>query len=45
MYTTAEDMAVSFGTTGRNLRRVLLKLKEMGLVRRIGSNKKGKWVG
>jgi len=42
-YTTAEKMAASLGTTGRNLRRITKKLEDNGIIRREGNNRTGKW--
>jgi predicted HTH transcriptional regulator len=42
-YTTAEEMAESIGSTGRTIRRITSKLKDLDLIRRAGSKKKGEW--
>jgi len=42
-YTTAEEMAESIGSTGRTVRRITSKLKDLDMIRRAGSKKKGEW--
>ncbi len=40
---SAEAMGTRLNLTGRQVRTQLAKLKEMGLIEREGSNKKGRW--
>ena len=42
-YTTTKDMASSFETSQSSVERATAKLKGMGLIRRVGSDKKGTW--
>jgi len=42
-YTTAKDMAISLGVSPTSVERSIASLKESGLIRRVGSDKKGAW--
>ena len=42
-YTNSGDVAISLETTDRTVRRITRRLKEIGLINRIGSDKKGVW--
>ena len=42
-YTTAEKTATTLKTSSISVERAIIKLKDMGLIRRAGSDKKGRW--
>jgi Predicted transcriptional regulator containing an HTH domain and an uncharacterized domain shared with the mammalian protein Schlafen len=42
-YTTAEDVASSIGSSVKTVRRSTDSLSDIGLIRRVGSDKKGNW--
>lgn len=41
---TTEELAQLFSVTGRTIKRAVATLKEMGLITREGSSRKGKWI-
>ena len=42
-YTTAEGVAITLESSVRTVKRATYKLRDMGFIRRIGSDKKGSW--
>ena len=42
-YTTAEEMAASSGSSARSVKSAVYKLRDLNLIHRVGSNKKGVW--
>ena len=40
---SAEDLAMKVGINIRNVKRNLAKLKQMGIIERVGSDKNGSW--
>jgi len=42
-YTTAKDIAICTGLSIRTVNRIIVKLKNMGIIYRIGNNRKGSW--
>ena len=42
-YTTADNVAVSVGLSVATVKRATVKLKNTGVIRRAGTNRKGKW--
>ena len=42
-YTTAKDMAASLGVSLSSIEKTTAKLKDKGLIQRVGSDKKGAW--
>ena len=41
---TADEMATELGGTKRTIERTLVSLKKKGKIKRVGSNKSGKWI-
>lgn len=41
---TTDEMATELGVTKRTIERTLVSLKKKGKIKRIGSNKSGKWI-
>ena len=41
---TTDEMAIELGVTKRTIERTLVGLKKKGKIKRVGSNKSGKWI-